>query len=295
MPERRLGAHQQPFEPGPRRGLRRCARRDQEQRVPGGVHGGRRGMPGLCHTGPFRPAGARFRTQQPRRGLQSASGGDPLRPPRPYQRRRHADQPGESPGAERQRQVQRNLAEVLRHEEGRRGDERQDEVSRRADARGVTDHLVDRGHQRGQYDEQRGRGGQRGGGQRDAEAGDHPEHHPQQCAGASCVRQTVRVEGAHRPGRGVQDQIQPSQGEQREVGHSQCRHRAECRLVPDVDGAAQSHGAPDRQRPDAHRAPRRGARALPGRPCVLPHTRRLAGVLLVKYSPHPSVRPPGAT
>ena len=240
-------------------------------------------MPGVRHTGRFHAAGARFRTQQPRGGLQCAGGGDPLRPLRPYQRRRHADQPGEPPGAERQRKVQGHLAEVLRHEERRRGDERQDEVSRRADARGVTDHLVDRGHQRGQDDEQRGRGGQRGGGQRDAEAGDHAEHHPQQRAGACRVRQTVRVEGAHRPGRGVQDQIQPAQGEQREVGDRQRRHRAECRFVPDVDGAAQPHGAPDRQRPDAHRAPRRRARALPGRSGVLPHTRRLAGVLLVKY------------
>lgn len=237
-----------------------------EQALPGGVDGGGRGAP---RTG---PGIGRARCG----GLQGAGDGPAFGALAADQGGRQGDQPGERARAEGQGEVAGYLLGALGGEERGGADEREDHMAGRADAGGVAHRLLSGGEQRTDRDEHGGRSGERRGGQGDGEAGRHAEHHAGDRPRPPDVRQAVAVEGAERTGHRVDHEIEPAEGQKRQVGDGGGDDHAQGRLEPGVRRPREPQGRGHREPADRRWGGTAGGARRTGRCITHPYT--LAGI-----------------
>lgn len=235
-----------------------------EQALPGRVHGGGRGVAG---TG----AGVGGALG---RGRQGTGDGPALGALAADQGGREGDQPGERARAEGQGEVAGDLLRALRGEEGGGADEGEDHMAGRSDPGGVAQHLLGGGEQRPDRDEHGGRSGEGRGDQGDGERDRHAEHHARDRPGPSGVRQAVPVERAERAGHRVHHEVQPTDGQERQMGYGGGDDHAEGRLEPGVRGPREPEGRGQREAADG--GPPRAGRCIG-------HPYTLTGITPVNY------------
>lgn len=214
----------------------------------GGAPGGQQGLPGALDRRRRRVAGPGAGIRRVRRGgVERAGGGEALGPLPAPEGRAGGDQPGEGTRGQHQGHVARYLPELLRGEEGGRGDEGEDHVPGRADAGRVAEGLLHGGEQGSDGDQHGRRAGERGDDQGDGQPGRHPEDDAEDGVGPAGVRQVVPVQRAERSRHRVHDEVEAVERVQQEIRDGGGDHHAQRGLVPDLRGALQPQDTGDRQ------------------------------------------------